>query len=183
MSNIKLHLSAQQHIAQIDRYFKSDITSINSEVALKTLFGDGKGIVKYAKIVISLDSNTRELCTLYIITTKKSADISIKTYQIYEKLFELNDFSDQIEIVKIIEHLNNEVSLGEKITATDIPITVKSTLEKSLMCSFMCHSVLKIITKLDLFTNESPNEIEIEYVAKKPSDFTALVNLVTIVKY
>lgn len=77
---------------------------------------------------------------------------------------------------------------------------MKKTIEKSLMCSFMS-SVLKIITKLDLFTNISTNEViiicfkiqiivilihhinfqfEIEYIARKPSDFTALVNLVHI---
>lgn len=55
----------------------------------------------------------QDLC---IITTKKSATISIKTYQIYEKLLQLNNFSDQIEINKIIEHLDNEISLGSKIT-------------------------------------------------------------------
>lgn len=44
------------------------------------------------------------------------------------------------------------------ITFTDIPITVKSKLENSLMCSFM-FSVLKIIRKLDLSTNESSNEV------------------------
>lgn len=44
------------------------------------------------------------------------------------------------------------------IIFTDIPITVKSKLEKSLMCSFM-FSVLKIIRKLDLSTNKSSNEV------------------------
>jgi len=45
------------------------------------------------------------------------------------------------------------------IIFTDIPIKVKSTLEKSLMCSFMS-SVLKIIRKLDLTTNKSSNEVK-----------------------
>jgi len=44
------------------------------------------------------------------------------------------------------------------IIFTDIPIIVKSKLEKSLMCSFMS-SVLKIIRKLDLSTNKSSNEV------------------------
>jgi len=44
------------------------------------------------------------------------------------------------------------------IIFTDIPITVKSKLEKSLMCSFM-FSVLKIIKKLDLSTNKSSNDV------------------------
>ncbi|XP_029343352.1 DNA-dependent protein kinase catalytic subunit isoform X2 [Acyrthosiphon pisum] len=61
----------------------------------------------------------------------------------------------------------------------NIPIIVKSKLEKSLMCSFMS-SVLKIIRKLDLSTNKSSNELEVEYIARKPSDITALINLVQI---
>jgi len=33
-------------------------------------------------------------------------------------MLEINNFSDQIEINKIIEHLNYQVSLGEKISPT-----------------------------------------------------------------
>lgn len=44
------------------------------------------------------------------------------------------------------------------IIFTDIPIIVKSKLEKSLMFSFIS-SVLKIIRKLDLSTNKSSNEV------------------------
>lgn len=58
------------------------------------------------------------MCTLCTIAMKKNADIIIKIYQIYEKLLELNNLSEQIEIDKIIDHLNNEVSLGDKIPPT-----------------------------------------------------------------
>lgn len=44
--------------------------------------------------------------------------MSIKTYQLYEKFLEFNNFSEQIEIFKIIEHLNHEVSLGDKVSPT-----------------------------------------------------------------
>ncbi|XP_025192516.1 DNA-dependent protein kinase catalytic subunit-like [Melanaphis sacchari] len=141
-------LAAQQRIFQINQYFKSDITSIESELALKILFADDKGIIRFAKSIISLDStNTKmvtadilflfqqlielfpiyvvnyirpimNLCNLSIITSKKNADLSIRTYQIYEKLLEIKHFSDQIEINKIVEHLDNQVSLGDKIPPT-----------------------------------------------------------------
>lgn len=64
----------------------------------------------------------QDVCTLCIVSSKKNADISIKIYQIYEKLLKSNNLSDQIKIVNIIEHLNNEVSLGDKVAATGIVI-------------------------------------------------------------
>ncbi|XP_060849991.1 DNA-dependent protein kinase catalytic subunit-like isoform X3 [Rhopalosiphum padi] len=140
--------AAQQRIFQINQYFKSDITFIESELALKILFADDKGIICFAKSIISLDPiNTKiitvdilflfqqliesfpmyivnyiksimNLCNLSTITYKKNADLSIRTYQLYEKLLETKHFSDQIEINKIVEHLNNQVSLGDKIPST-----------------------------------------------------------------
>lgn len=60
----------------------------------------------------------QDLCNICTISTKKIADINIKSYQIYEKLLEFKSFSDQIEIDKIVEHLNNEISLGDKVSPT-----------------------------------------------------------------
>lgn len=58
-----------------------------------------------------------------------------------------------------IIHIFNKLVI-QYIICADIHLIVKSTLEKSLICCFMS-SVLKIITKLDLFTFKSTNEVYI----------------------
>ncbi|XP_026819741.1 uncharacterized protein LOC113558479 [Rhopalosiphum maidis] len=73
-SNLDVQAS-QQRIFQINQYFKSDITFIKSELTLKMLFADDKGIICFAKSIISLD-----LINIKIIT----ADILFLFQQLIE---------------------------------------------------------------------------------------------------
>ncbi|XP_050441863.1 DNA-dependent protein kinase catalytic subunit-like isoform X2 [Adelges cooleyi] len=200
-NNVNLD-AAHRNLSKIKDYFYGDITSIEAEFTLKILFADHEGIVDYAKELIKLNSTAvskiitdilfiflqllesfrssmthyvtqiMDLCTLCNVAPNSNVDISIKTYQVYEKLLEFNNLSEQIDIPQIIGHLDYVLS-SKKVLPT------KRQHLYSLFGVIAKHHPIHLINYKDKLVNLFFNELQIQADAcadnKKSRTFLAPV--------